>query len=35
MTFAWYSILGIAGVATIVLNFVLLQTERSRSECLY
>ena len=31
MNFAWYNILGTAGVATIVITYVLLQTERLRS----
>jgi hypothetical protein len=34
MSFAWYNILGTAGVATIVITYVLLQTERLRSESL-
>lgn len=34
MNFAWYNILGTAGVATIVITYVLLQTERLRSESL-
>jgi len=32
MTFAWYNVLGTAGVATIVITYVLLQTERLRSD---
>lgn len=35
MSFAWYNILGTAGVATIVITYVLLQTERLRSDSLY
>lgn len=35
MTFAWYNILGTAGVATIVITYILLQTERLRSDSLY
>ncbi len=35
MTLAWYNILGTAGVATIVITYVLLQTERLRSNSLY
>ena len=34
MTFAWYNVLGTAGVATIVITYVLLQTERLRSDSL-
>ena len=34
MTFAWYNILGTVGVATIVVTYVLLQTERLRSDSL-
>lgn len=32
MTFAWYDILGTVGVAVIILAYVLLQTERLRSD---
>lgn len=32
MTFAWHDILGTIGVAVIVLAYILLQTERLRSE---
>ena len=32
MTFAWYDILGTLGVAIIVLTYILLQTERVRSD---
>lgn len=32
MNFAWYNILGTAGVATIVITYVMLQTERLRSD---
>jgi len=32
MTFEWYDILGTLGVAIIVVTYVLLQTERVRSE---
>lgn len=35
MTLAWYNIVGTAGVATIVITYVLLQTERLRSNSLY
>lgn len=35
MSFAWYNIIGTAGVATIVITYVLLQTERLRSDSLY
>lgn len=35
MTSAWYNILGTAGVATIVITYILLQTERLRSDSLY
>lgn len=34
MPFAWYDIIGSVGVATIILTYVLLQTERIRSESL-
>jgi hypothetical protein len=34
MQFAWYDIIGSLGVATIILTYVLLQTERLRSESL-
>lgn len=34
MTFAWYNILGTAGVATIVVTYILLQTERIASTSL-
>ena len=32
MTFAWYDVVGSLGVAIIVVTYVLLQTERIRSE---
>ena len=32
MNFAWYDIVGSAGVGLIVLTYILLQTERLRSE---
>jgi hypothetical protein len=32
MSYAWYDILGTAGVAIIILTYVLLQMERIRSE---
>lgn len=32
MNFAWYNILGTAGVAIIVLTYILLQIERVRSD---
>jgi hypothetical protein len=35
MNFAWYNILGTAGVATIIITYVLLQIERLRSDSLY
>ncbi len=35
MTLAWYNILGTAGVATIVITYILLQTERVRSDSFY
>jgi hypothetical protein len=34
MHFAWYDIVGSIGVGTIILTYVLLQTERIRSESL-
>lgn len=34
MSFAWYDIVGSVGVATVILTYVLLQTERIRSESL-
>lgn len=34
MNFAWYDIVGSIGVGTIILTYVLLQTERIRSESL-
>ncbi len=34
MSFAWYNILGTAGVATIIVTYVLLQIERLRSDSL-
>lgn len=34
MKFAWYDIVGTAGVATIIATYVLLQTERLRSDSL-
>ena len=35
MTFAWYNILGTVGVATIVITYLLLQTDKLRSDSLY
>ena len=35
MAFAWYNILGTLGVAIIVITYVLLQTEKLRSDSLY
>ncbi len=35
MNFGWYNILGTAGVATIIITYVLLQTEKLRSDSLY
>ena len=35
MNFAWYNILGTVGVATIVVTYMLLQTDRLRSNSLY
>lgn len=35
MTLAWYNILGTAGVGTIVITYILLQTERLRSDSFY
>ncbi len=35
MLYAWYNILGTTGVATIVITYVLLQTEKLRSDSLY
>ena len=32
MTFAWYDMVGIAGVATIIITYALLQSERIRSD---
>jgi len=32
MTYSWYDILGMGGVATIVTTYILLQLERVRSE---
>lgn len=32
MNYAWYDILGTAGVAVIILAYILLQTERLRSD---
>lgn len=32
MQYAWYDILGTAGVATIILTYILLQIEKIRSE---
>lgn len=32
MNFAWYDIIGTIGVATIIATYILLQTERIRSE---
>ncbi|HEY0462479.1 MAG TPA: hypothetical protein VGC97_25315 [Pyrinomonadaceae bacterium] len=34
MPFAWYDIIGSIGVGTIILTYILLQTERIRSESL-
>lgn len=34
MNFAWYDIIGSVGVATIIITYVLLQTERIKSESL-
>lgn len=34
MNFEWYDIVGSIGVATIILTYILLQTERIRSESL-
>lgn len=34
MTFAWYNVVGTIGVATIVLTYVLLQTDKLRSDSL-
>jgi hypothetical protein len=34
MHFAWYDIVGSIGVGTIILTYILLQTERIRSESL-
>ena len=34
MQFAWYDIIGSVGVATIILTYVLLQTERIKSDAL-
>lgn len=34
MRFAWYDIIGSLGVGTIILTYVLLQTEKIRSESL-
>ena len=34
MAFAWYDIVGSIGVGTIILTYILLQTERIRSESL-
>ncbi len=35
MNFGWSNILGTAGVATIIITYVLLQTEKLRSDSLY
>lgn len=35
MNFGWYNILGTVGVATIIITYVLLQTEKLRSDSLY
>lgn len=32
MNFAWYDLVGSVGVATIILTYILLQTERIKSE---
>jgi len=34
MNFAWYDVVGSIGVATIILTYILLQTERLRSDSL-
>lgn len=34
MQFAWYDIVGSVGVATVIFTYILLQTERIRSESL-
>ena len=34
MQFAWYDVIGSIGVATIILTYILLQTERIKSESL-
>ncbi|MCD9188688.1 MAG: hypothetical protein LUM44_19875 [Pyrinomonadaceae bacterium] len=34
MNFAWYDIIGSVGVATIIITYVLLQTEKIKSESL-
>lgn len=34
MNFAWYDFIGTIGVATIILTYILLQTERIKSESL-
>lgn len=34
MAFAWYDIVGSVGVATVIITYLLLQTERIRSESL-
>ncbi|HKX84791.1 MAG TPA: hypothetical protein VJL58_11265 [Pyrinomonadaceae bacterium] len=35
MSFAWYDILGTLGVGVIIVTYILLQTERVRSDSLY
>ncbi len=35
MNLAWYNILGTVGVATIVITYLLLQTDKLRSDSLY
>jgi hypothetical protein len=35
MQFAWYDVVGSIGVSTIILTYVLLQTERIKSESLF
>jgi hypothetical protein len=34
MAFAWYDVIGSVGVGTVILTYVLLQTERLKSESL-
>lgn len=35
MSYAWYDILGTLGVAVIIITYILLQTEKLRSENLH